>query len=85
VLTYNDQRYSTQAISKTVNPFWNAVFDVTITQGERSELIEAVCWDRDRFSKQYLGEFGLSIGEIFPDGAMSLEDPNNQVELTFYN
>jgi phosphatidylserine decarboxylase len=84
VLTYNDQRYSTQAISKTVNPVWNAVFDVTITQGERSELIEAVCWDRDRFSKKYLGEFGLSIADIFTDGPLSLYDPNNQVELIFY-
>jgi phosphatidylserine decarboxylase len=83
VLTFNDQRYSTQAISKTVNPTWNAVFDVTITQGERSEVIEAVCWDRDRFSKKYLGEFGLSIAEIFPDGVVSLYDPSNQVELMF--
>ena len=66
-----------------MNPVWNAVFDVTITQGAPSELVDAVCWDRDRFRKDYLGEFGLSIAEIFPDGAMSLDDPVNQVSCDF--
>lgn len=55
------------------------MFDVTITQGSESELIEAVCWDRDRFRKEYLGEFGSSIAELFSDGVLSLDDPNNQV------
>jgi phosphatidylserine decarboxylase len=79
VLTYNDHRFSTQCIHKTLNPVWNAVFDLTITQGSESEFIEAVCWDRDRFRKEYLGEFDLSIAELFSDGALSLDDPSNQV------
>ena len=83
MLTYHDQRFSTQTAHKTLNPIWNAVFDITITRGAHSEFVEAVCWDRDRFRKDYLGEFGLSIAEIFPDGAMRLDDPGNQVDRDF--
>lgn len=28
-------------------------------------LLECVCWDKDRFSKDYLGEFDLALEEIF--------------------
>jgi hypothetical protein len=42
-------------------------------------VIEAVCWDRDRFRKEYLGEFCLSVPELFPEGAMRLDDPANEV------
>jgi hypothetical protein len=80
VLTCHDRRFSTQTARKTDSPIWDAVFNITITQGAQSEVLEAVCWDRDRFRKEYLGEFSLSIAEIFSDGAMSLDDPNNQVE-----
>jgi phosphatidylserine decarboxylase len=79
VLTYNDQKFSTQTIPKTVNPNWNALFDITITEGAESALLEAICWDRDRFRKEYLGEFSLPIFELFTDGAMSLDDPANEV------
>jgi phosphatidylserine decarboxylase len=79
VLTYNDQRYSTHTISKTVNPTWNARFDVTITPGAESEILEAICWDQDRFRKQYLGEFSLPIFELFGEGAVCLDDPSNEV------
>jgi len=79
VLTYNDHRFSTQCTHKTANPVWNTVFDVAITQGLESEVIEAVCWNRDHFRKEYLGEFASSIAELFSDGALSLGDPNNEV------
>ena len=79
VLNYNDQKFSTQTASKTVNPIWNATFDLIISQSAESELLEAVCWDKDRFRKEYLGEFGLSIAEVFSEGVLSIDDPNNQV------
>jgi phosphatidylserine decarboxylase len=58
---------------------WNAVFDVTITQGAESTLLEGVCWDKDRFSKDYIGEFSSNIADLFSEGVHVLEDPNNQV------
>jgi len=79
VLRYNDQRFSTQTASKTLNPVWNETFQVTIAHGAESELLEVVCWDKDRFGKDYLGEFCLNIGELFTEGALSIDDPSNQV------
>jgi len=52
---------------------------VTIAHGAESELLEVVCWDKDRFGKDYLGEFCLNIGELFTEGALSIDDPSNQV------
>jgi len=31
-------------------------------------LLEGVCWDKDRFGKDYLGEFDCSIEEMFVNG-----------------
>jgi phosphatidylserine decarboxylase len=33
--------------------------------GVNSLLLDAVCWDKDRFGKDYLGEFDLALEEIF--------------------
>jgi phosphatidylserine decarboxylase len=78
-LTYNDQKFSTHAVPKTVNPTWNASFDVSLIHGCVSEVIEAVCWDRDRFRKEYLGEFCLNVYDLFPGGPLNLNDPANEV------
>ena len=31
-------------------------------------MLEAVCWDKDRFGKDYLGEFDVPVEDIFADG-----------------
>lgn len=46
-------------------------------------MLEVVCWNQDRFRKEYLGEVGVSITELFSGGALSLDDPINQVPNTF--
>ena len=78
-MTYNDQRFSTQTIYKTLAPVWNAVFDVTINASLGSEVLEAVLWDRDRFKKDYLGELSIHLTDLFPNGALALDDPTNEV------
>ena len=50
-----------------------------VVPGAESEILEAVCWDRDRFRKEYLGEFNFDIFELFAEGATSLNDPSNEV------
>ncbi|THY53466.1 hypothetical protein D6C98_04876 [Aureobasidium pullulans] len=56
VITLGDAREATSAIDKTLNPKWNQTFDLPIS-GISSLLLEGVCWDKDRFSKDYMGEF----------------------------
>jgi phosphatidylserine decarboxylase len=64
VLTLGDTTQSTPTIMKTLNPEWNVSFDLPIT-GVQSLLLEATCWDKDRFGKDYLGEFDVALEDIF--------------------
>ncbi|KAB2581344.1 Phosphatidylserine decarboxylase proenzyme 2 [Lasiodiplodia theobromae] len=64
VLTLGDAKEATPAINKTLNPEWNQTFDLPIA-GSQSLLLEAVCWDKDRFSKDYMGEFDVALEDIF--------------------
>lgn len=34
----------------------------------RHLLLDVICWDKDRFGKDYLGEFDLALEEIFANG-----------------
>ena len=72
VVTLGDASQSTPAISKTLNPEWNQSFDLPIV-GLQSLLLEAVCWDKDRFGKDYLGEFAIPLDEIFANGQTAQE------------
>ena len=62
-----DTKQSTPTISKTLNPEWNVTLDLPI-DGLHCVLLEAVCWDRDRFGKDYLGEFDVAVEDIFKNG-----------------
>lgn len=57
---------------KTLNPEWNVSFDLPIV-GVQSLLLEAVCWDKDRFGKDYLGEFDVALEDIFANRQVSQE------------
>ena len=67
-----DTRQSTPTISKCLNPEWNVTFDLPI-DGLHCVLLEAVCWDRDRFGKDYLGEFDVAVEDIFKNGQTDQE------------
>ena len=72
VVSLGDSRQSTPSISKTLNPEWYESFELPIT-GPRCLLLEAVCWDKDRFKKDYMGEFDLAIEDLFVTGQTSSE------------
>ncbi|KUJ17994.1 uncharacterized protein LY89DRAFT_34639 [Mollisia scopiformis] len=64
VLTLGDSRNATQSVPKTLNPEWNVTMQMPIS-GVNSLLLDCVCWDKDRFGKDYLGEFDLALEDIF--------------------
>lgn len=41
--------------------------------GVQSLLLEAVCWDKDRFNKDYMGEFDVALEDIFTNGVAEQE------------
>ncbi|KAL9035614.1 MAG: hypothetical protein Q9214_006497, partial [Letrouitia sp. 1 TL-2023] len=72
VVTLGDAKQSTPTIPKTLNPEWNVSFDLPVV-GIQSLLLEAVCWDKDRMGKDYLGEFDVAVEDIFENGQISQE------------
>ncbi|KAF3491013.1 C2 domain-containing protein [Arthroderma uncinatum] len=71
VVTLGHARQSTPTISKTLNPEWNVCFDLPIVG---VPLLECVCWDKDRFGKDYMGEFDIPLEDIFSNGQVQ-QDP----------
>lgn len=67
VLTLGDAKEATSAVSKTLNPEWNQTFELPVTEAD-SALLEAVCWDKDRFKKDYMGEFDVMLEDVFSSG-----------------
>ncbi|KAE8150247.1 phosphatidylserine decarboxylase-domain-containing protein [Aspergillus avenaceus] len=65
ILTLGDARQSTPTIFKTLNPEWNVTFEMPVVG---VPLLECICWDHDRFGKDYMGEFDIPLEEIFAEG-----------------
>lgn len=71
VITLGENRQSTTSISKTLNPEWLVNFEMPVS-GPRHLLLEVVCWDKDRFGKDYMGEFDIAIEDLFISGKTSI-------------
>ncbi|KAL5386811.1 hypothetical protein DPSP01_003830 [Paraphaeosphaeria sporulosa] len=67
VLNVGDAREATPPINKTLNPEWNTTLEFPIV-GTQSMLLEACCWDKDRFGKDYMGEFDVIVEDVFQSG-----------------
>ncbi|BCS22085.1 putative phosphatidylserine decarboxylase Psd2 [Aspergillus puulaauensis] len=65
IVTLGDARQSTPTIFKTLNPEWNVTFEMPVVG---VPLLECICWDHDRFGKDYLGEFDIALEDIFTNG-----------------
>jgi phosphatidylserine decarboxylase len=65
-LTLGEAKHITHTESKTLNPDWAEQCELPVN-GAQSLLLDVCCWDKDRFGKDYLGEFDLALEEIFAD------------------
>ncbi|KIW42562.1 phosphatidylserine decarboxylase [Exophiala oligosperma] len=70
VVTLGNSKQSTPSISKNLNPEWKICFDMPLTG---VPLLECMCWDKDRFGKDYMGEFDIAIEDIFANGKVQQE------------
>lgn len=64
VLMVGDAREATSHLPKTLNPEWNETFEFPIT-GEEGLILHGICWDKDRFKKDYMGELEILLEEVF--------------------
>ncbi|KAF3273329.1 hypothetical protein TWF970_009240 [Orbilia oligospora] len=67
VVTLDDYRNVTHAVPKSLDPTWNTTFDMPLAKSGAHEL-HCICWDKDRFGKDYMGEFEVSLDEFFSSG-----------------
>lgn len=79
VLTLGDAKQATSVASKTLNPEWNQTFEFPVLSAD-SALFEAVCWDKDRFKKDYMGEFDVVLEDLFLNGSTMPESKWVQLE-----
>ncbi|KAK1774148.1 phosphatidylserine decarboxylase-domain-containing protein [Copromyces sp. CBS 386.78] len=70
VLTLGDAKYTTSTIPKTLDPIWNEHYQFPIN-GTTSLSLAGICWDKDRFGKDYLGEFELALDEAFAEDGIT--------------
>ncbi|ROT41136.1 C2 domain-containing protein, partial [Sodiomyces alkalinus F11] len=66
VLTLGDARVVTNEVPKTLNPEWNVIEEFPVSSPQ-CLLLDVICWDKDRFGKDYMGEFDVALEEIFAD------------------
>ncbi|KAI0205869.1 phosphatidylserine decarboxylase [Astrocystis sublimbata] len=71
-LSCGETKFTTHCVPKTLNPEWNVICTIPIT-GVDNLLLDCHCWDKDRFGKDYLGEFDLALEEIFANGKAEQE------------
>ncbi|KYK56916.1 Phosphatidylserine decarboxylase [Drechmeria coniospora] len=64
MLSLGDSRVVTHSVPKTLNPEWNVMEELPV-HSVQSLVLDAICWDKDRFGKDYMGEFDLALEEIF--------------------
>lgn len=70
IVTLGDARQSTPTIPKTLNPEWNVAFEMPVVG---VPLLECICWDHDRFGKDYMGEFDIPLEDIFTEDEINRE------------
>ncbi|KAI1823468.1 phosphatidylserine decarboxylase-domain-containing protein [Xylaria intraflava] len=63
-LSCGETKFTTHCIQKTLNPEWNVICTIPIASVDNL-LLDCHCWDKDRFGKDYMGEFDLALEEIF--------------------
>ncbi|OAA34061.1 Phosphatidylserine decarboxylase [Metarhizium rileyi] len=72
VITSGDSRIVTHSVSKTLNPEWNVIEELPVHSAQNL-LLDVICWDKDRFGKDYMGEFDVALEEIFHNERTEVE------------
>jgi phosphatidylserine decarboxylase len=70
VVTLGTSKQTTPSVSKSLNPEWNTCFEMPLAE---VPLVECVCWDKDRWGKDYMGEFDIAVEDIFANGKLQQE------------
>lgn len=73
------KKYSTSAIKQTLDPVWNAHFDIKVSPKKTPSVLTFTVWDKDTFGRDFLGEVNIPFKNIFDrnNGGISDGVPRN--------
>ncbi|RHZ44097.1 hypothetical protein Glove_759g11 [Diversispora epigaea] len=60
-INIGDETFNTQVIDKNLNPVWNASFDHKLDPQNPHNEIQFICWDKDIFGHDYMGEVTVNL------------------------
>lgn len=63
----DDYHEQSHAVQKTLNPVWNHHFQIPIDPSMPSSTLKLVCWDKDRYGKDYMGEIEITLEELLSE------------------
>lgn len=72
ILSLGDYKFITEVIPKTLDPTWNASFEMSLN-GVSAPTLQCVCWDKDFVGKEYMGEFEVTLEELLSEGKIETE------------
>jgi phosphatidylserine decarboxylase len=79
VLALGDSKQATGTMQKTLNPEWNQTLEFPVVSADCA-LLRVVCWDKDRFKKDYMGEFDVAVEDIFHAGVTTPDSKWHRLE-----
>ncbi|CEG70822.1 hypothetical protein RMATCC62417_06647 [Rhizopus microsporus] len=74
MLCLDHKKYKTKAIEQTLDPEWNAHFDIKVAPKKTPTLLSFTVWDKDTFGRDFLGELTIPFKNIFDRNAHGLSD-----------
>ncbi|CAO3630750.1 unnamed protein product [Mucor hiemalis] len=74
VMRVNHKKYKTKAIKQTLDPVWDAHFDIKVAPKKTPTLLAFTVWDKDTFGRDFLGEITIPFKNIFDRNAQGVSD-----------
>ncbi|KAI8050436.1 C2 domain-containing protein, partial [Syncephalis plumigaleata] len=60
-----EQKHSTHVCLETLSPTWDDKFDLVLPVSKPPTHLVIVCWDKDRFGRDFMGEIKIPIADLF--------------------
>ncbi|CAG8474160.1 3475_t:CDS:10 [Diversispora eburnea] len=73
-----DETFSTQVINKNLNPEWNASFDYKIDPKNPCNELRFICWDKDIFGNDYMGETTINLLNFWESNEIGYYNETNK-------
>ncbi|CAG8598671.1 1042_t:CDS:10 [Paraglomus occultum] len=86
VVDVGDSVHQTHVVPKSLNPQWDDWFEHKIELDNVPSTVHFICWDKDMFGKDYMGEAHFKLDDNWEAGHIGYSDPlNKPINLPLQN